>query len=202
MGLTRKVQAPHFLFEAFEEAALDECTDSCGGMTLVEQFVACELNLRNGRLRGVGITKGKVEEVNEGTLLTGGTLQHIDGDMQSLLVAELRRQTDAGLGLGTIAVFGLQPRGEGSLIDLSDGRHIVVGHPLPQLELSIEKNGRNVEHLKDILDGVPFRCFLMNRGNEAYINLIPAQWYKYTHPLRHLSLQRWWNGIGEHTVER
>ena len=73
----------------------------------------------------------EIEEVDEGLLLLGGPLEHVDGDVLGLLALKLWCQTQAGLGLGLVAVLGLEACREGGLVDIADGRHVVVGYPLP-----------------------------------------------------------------------
>ena len=58
-------------------------------------------------------------------------LEHGLGCTEGLCRTEVVGQHDVGLGLGTIVVLGLETGREGGLIDVANGRKVVVGYPLP-----------------------------------------------------------------------
>ena len=70
------------------------------------------------------------------------------------------------------------------------------------MQLCIKQYGTRIQNLKNIFRLISFRFLIMYFRNDAYVGFIPAQRDKYTHPSYYLSLQRLWNRIGKHPVER
>ena len=169
MGLASMVQSPHLAFIGLQKPPFDKGCERCETMPLIEQFVTGNLNdiLQL-------IPMGKRQVVDKSLQLFACPLEHIQGHMESLLVLELCRQANIEFGFRTVAVFGLQPSGKGSLIHFAKGRHIIIGYPMPQLQLAVEQDRRNVEHLKDILCLISIRCFVMDVGYNADVCLVPA----------------------------
>jgi hypothetical protein len=95
MGFTAVIQTTHLLFVGFQETTFDEGSQSREGMALVQEFVAGDIG-------------GEVQEGGERSLLLRGALEHIEGNVEGLLVTELRGQTDISLRLGLIAVLSFQ----------------------------------------------------------------------------------------------
>ena len=55
--------------------------------------------------------------------------------MQGCLVLVSGGESDISLGFRTIAVLRLQTGRQRCLIDVADGSQVIVGYPLPQLQL-------------------------------------------------------------------
>ena len=153
MGLAAVVQAAYLLLISLEESALHQGSDRRQGMSRVEQFVAGDLHRRFlTALTFQRVPVRQSEIINKSPLLPVGPLEHVQGDMQGLFATELRCKADIGLRPGAVAVLSLQSCGEGGLIHLTDGRHVVVGDPVPESQLAVEQDGRSIEDLKDGLD--------------------------------------------------
>jgi hypothetical protein len=214
------VQASHFLFVGLEDASLAKGRYRGEGMALVQEFVSCKRR-----------EESQIEEINKRLLLSRGTLEHVEGDMESLFRTELGGETDVGLGLRVVAIFGLQTCRKGCFIHLADGREVIVGYPTPEAELGFKEDGRRVEDLENGFDFVflwNVECGMWNEitlqaitfigilgkiishstfhiphsTNHADISLIAAEGYEDTMTNGNLPLQLRRNGIGKHAVER
>ncbi len=97
-------------------------------MGLVHQFLAGDLALGH---RILFADAGQLQIGAEDLLLGRSALEHSLGCTEGLRRTEVVGQHDVGLGLGTIVVLGLKTGREGGLIDLANGRKVVVGYPLP-----------------------------------------------------------------------
>ena len=99
----------------------------------------------------------------------GGVTQHRLGavaQLTGLLFLKVGVHTDKGLALH------LEPAGDGGLIYLAHGAKVVVGNPLPELDLRMADDGEGVEHSKQILGPVAFRLPVVrhhhNGGVDAF----------------------------------
>ena len=120
------VQASYFHLVGLQDTALDEQGERLQRVAFVQQFVA-------GQLPTLALVPARErQEVDKCLELFGRSLQHIECYMECFLVTVRRRGADIRLGLGAIAILGFQSGGKGCFVDLTDGRHIVVGNPLPQ----------------------------------------------------------------------
>ena len=172
-------------------------------MALVHQLIAGNLDCKMFAAILQLVPPGECQIVDETALLLGGTCQHVEGDVQGLLVAELRSQPYVGLGLRPVALLSLQASRQGGFVDLADGRHIVVGDPLPQLQLTGQQYWLAVKHLQDGLDArvLGVGCRVLGMDN-ADIGLATPEGDEHTNPHPHLFLQLLRNGIGKQAVKR
>ena len=68
--------------------------------------------------------------------------------MQGLLMAVSLMESDIGLHLRT-EMFLFQSCWHRRSVDITDGRHIVFGNPLPQTQLGVKQDGAGIEHSHD-----------------------------------------------------
>ena len=196
--LAAVVQSSHLHLVGFQQSALDECVQRfCRAIRGVEQFVAADTL---AALSVVPTREG--QKLGEDLLLLVGTLQHVEGYVKRLLILKVWSQPDVGVGLRTVAVLSLQACGQCRLVDFADGRHVVVGYPLPQLQLGRQQDGTGVEHLVDVLHLIALRGRVVDAGHQTDIVFRLAEGNTDTYPLLHLLLQLLWHGIGEIAVER
>ena len=106
---------------SLKDTALDKGCDSRERVAFVKQFITSDTSS----------ALCQIEKVDEGLLLLGGPLKHVDSDVLGTLTAELWGQTQAGLCLGTVTILSLQTCRKSRLIDITNGRHVIVGYPLP-----------------------------------------------------------------------
>ena len=138
------VQPSHLHLVGFQHLALLQLLDSIGrGTADVHQFLAGHLGY--GRSRTIGACRPALgiylvpmrqsQIVDENIQLLLGPRQHVEGDVQGCSIPILRRQPDVGLRLGVITVLSLQAGRQRSLVNVADGRHIIIADPPPQLQL-------------------------------------------------------------------
>ena len=112
MRVATVIQSSHLLLVGLKEATLDKCSDRGESMALVKEFVTSNTGFRRCNKRTVPlyhlVDTGERKEIDEGFLLTGGPLQHAESDMEGLLIAEVRSETDERLRLRAIAVLRLE----------------------------------------------------------------------------------------------
>ena len=131
-----------------------------------------------------------------------GTPQHVECNMQGLFVLEWGSEADEGLGLGAVALLSLQTGGECGLVDLADGRHIVVGYPLPELELPGQQDGLLVYDLQDVLYLIAFGLRVVQSCSDAYILLAASKRHKHTTAYLERVVPLRWQRVGKSAVER
>ena len=133
--------------------------------------------------------------------LLGRPRQHVETGMERLLVSARFRQRDVGLGPWPEAFLGLQAGRQGGLVDVAEGREIIVGNPLPQLQLLRQEHRRGVEHVENgprLEVGLPLVQLHRNGG----VGLALAQRHEQTHAGHHSRSLFGGHRIGEQTVER
>ena len=191
MRLSAVVQPPHLHLVCFEHAALDEQRDGLQRVPLVEQFVTGHVAFFS-----------EIEEVGERLQLLRSPLQHVEGYVESLLGTELGSEPYIGLGLGTIAVLGLQSRRQSRLVDFADGRHVVVGYPLPQPILLGKQYRLCINQLQYILDLVARRLVVVQGCHYSHIVLAAPERHQHTASWLYALLPLRRQGVGKGAVER
>ena len=129
MGHSAEGDTSYFLFVLPQDPTVQKLAEDGGGTVgLVHQFLAGDLALGHGILFA---DAGQLQIGAEDLLLGRSALEHGLGCTEGLRRTEVVGQHDVGLGLGTIVVLGLETGREGGLIDVANGRKVVVGYPLP-----------------------------------------------------------------------
>ena len=120
--------------------------------------------------------------------------------MQSLLATVGFGERDIGLRLRLVALLGLQSRRQRRLVDVAQGRKIVVGNPLPQPHLPGKQDGLPVDHRYNRLH-IECGFHLNHVHHDADIPLTLAQRHEYTAAFPYHCLRVSGNGIGEKPVQ-
>ena len=129
MGHSAEGDTSYFLFVLPQDPTVQKLAEDGGGAVgLVHQFLAGDLALGHGILFA---DAGQLQIGAEDLLLSRSALKHGLGSTEGLRRTKVVGQHDVGLGLGTIVVLGLETGREGGLIDVANGRKVVVGYPLP-----------------------------------------------------------------------
>ena len=204
MRLAAAVEAAHLHLVGLEHAALDELVEhGQGGSAGVHQLLAGDLEYGfKGGVALDGVPSRQREIGNESLLLTGRACQQIECYVQRGLVLVGGREPDIGLGAGLVAFLCLQARRQRCLHHFADGRHVVVGYPLPLPELTLEQDGPIVHQQGDGLHLIALGLDAVEAADDAHIALRPSEGYEHTHAPRHLPLQLARHRVGEQCVER
>ena len=160
-------------------------------MTFVEQFVTGHVAFFS-----------EIEEVGERLQLLRCPLQHVEGNMEGRLGTELGGEPYIGFGLGTVAVFSLQPRRQSRLVDFADGRHVIVGYPLPQPILLGKQYRLCVNRLQYVLNLVARRLVVVQGCDDSHIVLAAPERHQHTAPWLYALLPLRRQGVGKGAVER
>ena len=199
LRLLTVVQPSHFALVCGQYAALHECRNygRCG-VTLVQQSLACGFLGRHA----VGSAASHGEIALQGLALLVGTPQHVKGHAHSLFRTEILRKNHILLLLDMEAFHRLQSGRHGRLENVANGRHIVVGYPLPQPVLPLRNHRFVVHHEHDVLHGVALRLVAVHLCHDADVPFRLAEWHKHAHSLYRPLLQSRRYGVCEQPVER
>ena len=122
--------------------------------------------------------------------------------MQPTGAAKLWAQPYVKLRARLVALLGLEPCRQRGLEHVAYGRHVVVGHPLPQPVLRGGDHGFGVEHAQDVAHGYALGCLAVHSGHHAHMGDFGPERHQYAHAEAHLSLHGCRHRIGEQAVER
>ena len=193
------VQAAHLFLVRLEQlSALQLAQGVGGGLAGIHQLLAGDLHGLCAVLYEVPARQCEV--AGEGVQLSLGTRQHVKGDVQGGGRLVLGAEAYVGLRLGTVAVLGLQPGGQGGLVDVARGGEVVVADPLPQRELAGEDQGPVVEHLQQGLHLVALGLPVVHTGHKTYVALRASEADQHAHAL--LYRHALGHGIGEQGLQR
>ena len=139
-------------------------------------------------------------------LLAGRTFQLVEGLRQIIAHHYLYERAHLGLEIdpdhSLLALFGLQFGGQGSLHHIADGAHIVIGDPLPQLQLHGTHYRPLVEQFDHILDLYSLGALIGQCKHDAGIDVVLAQWCRHAHPHLHTLRHTVRQTVGEGAFER
>ena len=192
------VQPPYFHLVGFQQLSLLQLFDGlCRCTADVHQFLAGHLLRLDAVFHAVPPRQFKIGR--ESLQLFLGSRQHVQGNVQRRHMAVLLRQPDIDLCLGTVAVFSLQSCGQGSLIDIADGRQVVVADPVPQLQLCLVDDRQRIHHRLDVLHFVTLRRCVVHAVHNADVRLAATEAHEYAHA--HLYRHTVGHGVGKRPLQ-
>ena len=95
----------------------------------------------------------------------------------------------------------LQPRGHSCLIHLAYGAQIVVGNPLPKLQLWMSYDGVGVEHLENVLHFIAFGSMVVHLYDYGCVGLFSAKLHKHAAAHAQALLHGGGHTIGERALQ-
>ena len=125
--------------------------------------------------------------------------QHVQGDVQGCHILIGLRQPDVRLRLRLIPVLRLQSRRQGRLIDIADGRQVVVANPVPQLQLPFRHDRLFVHHLRNRLHLIALRLHIVHLSHNTQIRLAASESDQHAHA--HPHAHPLGNGVGEQPLQ-
>ena len=134
------IQTPHLQLVGLQQTPFHQSVNCLQrGMACVHQFITGDLHRRLATSLSIQrIPMRECQILDESLLLFTRPLEHIQRHMKRLFVAKVGCQADIKFCLRTIAVFCLQTRRKCGLIDFSYRRHIIIGDPIPEPQLTIK----------------------------------------------------------------
>ena len=196
------VEPSHLAPIGAEDLPVDEAFHHRGlAVRRINQFVARDFHGRLGtHLPLERVVVRQCEVVDQHLLLLWCPDEHIECDMERLLVAELWRKGNEGLHPRFVALL-FQSGRQGRHIDIAERRHIVVGDPLPEVHLQVEHHRSGVEHAL-YLPAFEVGLAVVQSRYQCDVPLRLAQRHRHPCPHPHLLSPLRRHGIGEDTFER
>ena len=90
----------------------------------------------------------------------------------------------------------LEPARDGGFVDLAHGAQVVVGNPLPELDLRMLDNGEGVEHRDDFFHPIALRLDVVRHHHNGGVDAFFAKWHQHPAAYRHRGLQFGCDAIG------
>ena len=105
-------------------------------------------------------------------------------EVQDHLLAVAQRAWSLLLKVGVDSDVGfaldLEPAGQSGLVDFSHRAQVVVGYPLPELELGMAHDGLLVKHAHHLLDLIALRGTVVQHHHDGGVNLLAAERHQHT----------------------
>ena len=133
--------------------------------------------------------------------MLGGIAEHAHGHMQSPLGTIRFAQRDIGLRLWPVLTHRGHSAWQGGTIDLAQGRHVVIGYPLPQPVLAGQERRPGIKHFGDGL-AIKLRLATMHLQHDAHIAGTGAERHEHPSAKRHAGLPRRGHLVGEKSLQR
>ena len=75
----------------------------------------------------------EMQETGERFKLLARATQHVEGDVQRFIGLEIVGQCHINFGLGLPPGLVFKARRQGRSVHIADGRHVILGYPLPKV---------------------------------------------------------------------
>ena len=96
--------------------------------------------------------------------------------------------------------LNLQPAGNSRLVDLAHGAQVVVGNPLPELELGVAKHWALVKQSEDFFHLIALWLNVVGHHHDGSVVLLATKWHKHT--ITHPHTQRRGDAVGVSALNR
>ena len=160
---------------------------------------------------------GNKVDVDFGLATGGYAMEETDGMCLPLLL-DLRQSEGLGGGKGwkhkfipdfsclsgllDVKLGGFPEGGQCRLEDFADGTEVIIGHPLPELQLLGEDDGCGIDKVDDVLDFNVGACFVVQAHDESDGTFLIAEWHGDTAPCLCLGCQVFGQGVSEKARKR
>lgn len=115
------------------------------------------------------------------------------------------RQADVGLEIGVVLhdrfAFQLQAGGQCGFVDVALGAEVIIGQPLPELELARQQYGAGIEQRGDFFYFVLRRGEVVHVAHNGGVVLLPSERYYHATTRLHVVCPFVGQGVGEAAVQ-
>ena len=192
MGRQLGVEPTDLTLKGLEKALVNKALEDGGSAVgLIEQGLTADLTAIHRKERAKHLQ------------LARRTAQQSESHVEGCRRAEFLSDSDKDLCLGAVAGLSLKTGRQRCLHHIANGRHVIVGNPLPQPQLWIEDNGSIVEQRQRIFHlfvGELWRVVVDAYG-KSRVSLGLAKGHQHAHAYpatRHQSVRQ---PIGKRTVQ-